>query len=190
MNPLVAAFAGWIALGLEVGLRDAFMLGERDIAPHFTLILVTFVACWARKEHALSFALILGVLMDLLSSVPLTTGDNATLIGPRALGYLAAAYTAYILRAWMYRRHALAVAFLSASAALVGGVLLVAVLRARAIYDPVLVSSAAAELGVQAGSALYTGLVAIPLAFVLGWVRPLFRFPTQGRGSGSMRSNR
>ncbi len=184
MNALVAAFAGWIALGLEVGLRDAFMLGERDIAPHFTLILVTFVACWARKDHAVWFALILGVLMDLLSTVPLTTGDTATLIGPRALGYTASAYTAYILRAWMYRRHALAVAFLSATAALVGGVLIVAVLRARAIYDPVLVGSAAAELGVQAGSALYTGVVAIPLAFVLGWLRPLFGFPAQGRGGG------
>ena len=182
MNLLVLAVAGWIALGLQVGLRDAFLLGNNDIAPHFTLILITFVSAWARRHHLLWFALVMGVMMDLLTSVPLTTGDTATVIGPHALGYALAAYTAYILRAWMYRRHALAIAFLSAAASLVAAVAAVTLLKARTIYDPLELSPASAELGIKSASALYTGAVAIPAAIMLGWVRPLFRFPSQGRG--------
>jgi rod shape-determining protein MreD len=184
MNPLVVCVAAWIGVGMDVGLRDAFQLGHNDIAPRFTLILVAFVSAWARRTHLMWFGVLLGIVIDLLTNVALTNGDTATVIGPHALGYLAAAYTAYILRAWMYRKHALAIAFLSAASALVGAVITLAILKVRAMYDPVLIGPASVELGVRSATALYTGIVAVPVAAGLNWVRPLFRFPAQGRGGG------
>lgn len=184
MNFLVLAVAAWVALGMDVGLRDAFQLGDRDIAPRFAIILLAFVAAWARRRHVLWFSLILGLLVDLLTNIPLTTGDTATAVGPNAIGYLVGGYTAFILRAWMYRKHALAIAFLSAAAALVSAVITLAMLKARAAYDPVMMGSATSELGVRAATALYTGVVAVPVAMGLNWVRPVFRFPVPGRMGG------
>ncbi len=184
MNIIVLVVAAWIALGMDVGLRDAFQLGERDIAPRFAIILLAFVGAWARRHHVMWFGLLLGLAVDLLTNVPMTTGDTATVLGPNAIGYLVGGYTAYILRAWMYRKHALAIAFLSAAAALVAAVISLAMLKARAAYDPVMLGSASAELGVRAATALYTGVFAVPVAMGLNWVRPVFRFPVQGRMGG------
>lgn len=185
MNWISVGVASWVVLGMEVGLRDAFQLGTNDVTPHFAVVLVAFVSAWARRRQAMWHALAMGVLLDLLTNVPLATGETVTVVGPNALGMLCGAYFAYLLRAWMYRRHVLAIAFLSVGAALVSGVVALALVRARGVFEPVQTGSAASALGRAGLSALYTGLAALPLAWLLGLIRPVFGFPTVGRsGSG------
>lgn len=182
MNWIVVVIAGWIALGMEVGLRDALQLGDKGIAPSFVLIYIAFIAAWARRPHALWTALILGIITDLLTNVPVTTGETITIVGVSGLSYTLAAYTAYILRAWMFRRNALAVAFMSAASALVAAALAVTLLKIRSAYDPIQVGGATAELGQRAASALYTGVAALVVVWVLNLLRPLFKFPQNARG--------
>ncbi len=181
MNWLLGVVAAWIALGADLGLRDALQAGTAPILPSFVLILVIFVATWARRGAALWFALAIGAAADLVTNVATTSGDTITVLGPRALGMLTAGYTAYMLRAWMFRRNAVAVAVMSCVGGCVAGVVIVTLLKTRSAYDSLELGRATSELGVQILSAFYSGAAALLVAPVLGFLKPAFGFPSQGR---------
>lgn len=178
MNWLVFAVLAWLFLGLELGLKDALQIGPLGIAPSFVLVLLTVVAMSARPIHALWGAFLLGVLLDLTNAVPSKdAGPVLTIIGPGALGCPLAAHLIISLRALMIRRNPLTVGFLSAVSGLVTSVVFVAVFSLRSRLDPI-PWNATEALVVHASSALYTGLVGIPVALVLLPAAPLLGMPT------------
>ena len=65
MNWLVVGILSWIALGMERGLKDAFQLGDSAIAPSFIVVLVVYIAAWARRPQALVLGLLIGLAADL-----------------------------------------------------------------------------------------------------------------------------
>lgn len=174
--------AAWVALGMEAGLRDAMQAGNSPVAPSFVLILGVFVATWARRGAALWACVLLGAASDLLTNVPAPGGETVTVLGPGALGLLAAGYTTHTLRAWMFRRNAVAVAFMCVVGGCVSAAVSVSLLKLRGAYDTIELSSATRELGWRAGSALYSAAVALLLVPVLTFIKPVFGFPAVGRG--------
>lgn len=183
MNWLVFVIAAWVSFGLEFGLRDALQLGELNISPHFAVILLVFVAMWAAPGAALSASVIIGIGLDLFYQLKLDDGSDVVVIGPHALGCLLAGYAVINMRALMFRKNVLSIAFLSLVATALMQVVVVALLTARGAYDALVFGPAMAELGQRLGSAVYTGLVAFPLGAMLNVLRGVFRFQFE-RGSG------
>lgn len=182
MNWVVFAIAAWITLGFEFGLRDALQLGDLNIAPHFAIILLVFVTLWSTRGAALAAALLLGVALDLFYQVKLNDGSDIVVLGPHALGCLLAAYAVLNLRALMFRKNVLAIAFLSLVAAALAQVVVAALLTAHASYDAVEFGPAASELGQRLASAVYTGVVAIAYGALLGLFRRFFDFQSSRAG--------
>lgn len=167
MNWIVFAVTAWLALGFEVGFRQALQIGHLNVAPSFVLILLAFVSLWARPAHAAWAAVFLGISLDLTSQVPTRTGDPAVIVGPWTLGCLIASYTVLNFRAMMFRRHPLALAFVSGLGTALAHVFVLAVLVLRSKYDDIHMPSASAELWQRLGTAAYTAVVALILAPLL-----------------------
>ncbi len=176
MNWIVFAVVAWIAFGLEIGLRPLISPGDGSIAPSFVIPLLVYVSLWAPARTALWAALVLGLGADLLSSIDLATSGNATVIGPRAIGYLLGAQLVIASRGVVIGRSPVTLVVLSIAAAFVAGVVVVALFTLRSFYDPV-VWSPGRQLGVRFFSALYTGVSALALSLVLIPLGSAFQFP-------------
>lgn len=167
MNWLVFLIAVWITLGMEVGLRDAFQVGASSIAPSFLMVLLVFVSLWARPATLLGASAAIGVLMDLVHQLPTRDGETVVIVGPWALGCMAAGYTVLNFRGMMFRRNPITAGILAAIAGAVAASVVVALLRIRSSYGLIEFGGAAAELWPRLASALYTGIVAVPMTWVL-----------------------
>jgi len=167
MNWLVFLIAAWIVLGMEVGLRDAFQVGVSSVAPSFLMVLVVFVSLWARPATLLGASAMIGVLMDLVHQVPTKDGETVVIVGPWALGCMAAGYTVLNFRGMMFRRNPITAGILAVIAGAVAAAVVVSLLRLRGSYDRIEFGGAAVELWPRLGSALYTGVIAIPMTWVL-----------------------
>lgn len=167
MNWLVFLIVAWLVLGMEVGLRDAFQVGASSIAPSFLMVLVVFVGLWARPATLLVASAVLGVLMDLVHQVPTRDGETVVIVGPWALGCMAAGYTVLNFRGMMFRRNPITAGILTVIAGAVAAAVVVALLRVRSSYDRIEFGGATLELWPRLASALYTGVVAIPMTWLL-----------------------
>lgn len=176
MNWIVFALAAWIAFGLEIGLRPLISPGDGAIAPSFVIPLLVYTSLWAPARTALWGALILGLAADLLSTIDLSPSGSATIIGPRAIGYLLAAQLVIASRGVVIGRSPVTLVVLSIAAAFVAGVVAVSFFTLRSFYDPI-VWSPGHQLGVRFFSALYTGVSALAMALVLIPLSSAFQFP-------------
>ncbi len=182
MNWPVVLFVTYVLLGMELALRPALGLGSSGIAPSFLIPLVVFVATHAPGMTSLWYALALGLLMDLLG--PYNAADaraTITVVGPNALGYVAAAYTVLTLRGVMVRSNRLTLMVLSVVAGAILAAVSAAVVGLRSVYDGDLVVSPSGVLISGLGSALYTAATAFVLAMVLTPLSVLFGFPDPHR---------
>lgn len=174
MNWIVFALLAWLALGFEAGFVSALQLGSTAIAPSFVLVFLVFIALWARSMQALGASLVLGAAMDLLHQYPTSTGELAVVMGPWSVGCMIAGYLVINFRAMMFRRNPLAMGFLSALGAAVAQVVVLSLLRVRSSYDDIVLDGATLELGRRLASAVYTGVLAVPLTWALrptlGWL--------------------
>jgi len=166
----------WLMLGLDVGLRTQLQLGPSS-APSLTLVLVTFVAMWAPKIHALYAALIAGICLDLLGTHVAPGGTSAvSVVGPGALGAVLGALTVLTMRAMVERSNLFALPTLAVVQAALTGLVIVFCFSVRSVYDPSISFDAVPELLSRGLSALATGIAAIPLSLVLRPSGRLFGF--------------
>lgn len=182
MNWLVFAIVGWVMFGLELGMADALQLGVSGIAPSFVMILLVVVAASTPRNTAIWAAIAIGLFLDLTHKAPSPAGARPIIvIGPYVLACLMAAYTVLTMRAMVFRRNVLAMAFLSMFGAAMAGVVVTAVYAVRHFYDGQHIEiHALPELGRRLASAVYTGAIAIVVAPALQWLAPLFGFPQAG----------
>jgi rod shape-determining protein MreD len=178
----------WVFLGLEIGLRAAMPFGEQAIAPSFALILAVYVSMGAPRAHALWASVLLGACVDLASRRvllgPAGTSD-LTVLGPNVLGFALSAQFTLTMRGVVFRKNPISLAFLAVLGGAVCAVLVVALLSIRSLYDPTEFRPGAA-LWQGLLSAVYTGLIALPLGAVLLMLNPVLGFysgPTR-RGIG------
>ena len=177
----------YLALGLEVGLRHTLRWGEAPMAvsPNFVVILGAFVAISAAPAHGAWASLLLGLLIDLLSPIPLSDGQGvAVLIGPHAVGYLVMFQFVQSLRGVVIRRNPIALVVLTVAAGAVEQVVASAFFAVRGVIDP--------DSGVRAMwmlingllSSVYTALPALLITPLLATVSPVFGFPQPGVRGG------
>jgi hypothetical protein len=165
--PLVIVL-GWIALGLEVGLRDSLSLRGTTMSPSFVLCLLVFISSFASEKGTRWTCVALGLAMDLLSPVLLTTAaGEARIIGPHVLAYLLASQLVLQARSFMMRRNPVAIGVMCGVAALLCGLVLTTIYSLRSwMLDP-MEWSAMRDLWTRLGSAIYTSLVGVLVAYAL-----------------------
>ena len=177
MNWVVFAVGAWIMLGLEVGLKGSLQLGDSAIAPSFVAAYAVFIACSAPPRAAQWGCLILGGLMDLTSPMPRVDGGASfTMLGPHALGALLMCQLVLALRGLMYRRNPLSLAFLSMTGFALWQVVATAIYTLRHLTGDPTVWSPSHQLWVRLASAVYTGVVALPVSLALILLMPVFAF--------------
>jgi rod shape-determining protein MreD len=175
VNWLPVAIAAWLLVGVQKGAADLFKLqpGPAAFMPDLVLPLAVFVALAAPGPHAAWTCLGLGLVVDLLSEQTTAEGGSFVVVGPYALGYLLAGLLVLQVRSMMIKKNPLTLAALSAVAAIVAGVVVLAALTIRHAYDARLVWSTWPELLGRFGSAAYTGLAGLILAWPLIRLSPV-----------------
>jgi len=177
-------------LALETSLRNMLRLDAFGrVSPSFMAALLVFLSLFTPRQTALWAALILGVLVDLSTALQQPGARELHLIGPYALGYVAASFLVLQIRSMVFRRRLLTFCILTfLSMTLVAIVVVTAyVLRswlpwAEGFYPTD--GSAPGELGRRLGIAVYSALLAIPLGWLLIRTARLWGFaqvsPTRG----------
>lgn len=181
MNPLAVALAAYVLLGVELGLRAGFELGNTGVAPSLVLPLVVYLAMAAPAGASLWAGLLIGLAVDLVPKTLLGVGagdvGKLTLIGPNALGFLAAAYLTLLLRGFLIRRNPLSLVALTILGGVLAALIAVALITLRAQFDSALDWSALRQLLARLGWAVYSGLAAFFLAFVFRAVNGALGLP-------------
>lgn len=171
MNALLAVLLGWVALGLENGLKQTFSLRLSETvvsAPSFVIPVAAFIAICAPAHQALWACLALGLGMDLTA-----LRDGPVVIGPYAVGLALGCQLVLALRGLMIRRNPLTLVVLSVLMGLVCQVWVTAVFTARRVVDHQTEWHATAELASRIGSAVLTGGSALALSLLLLPLAPL-----------------
>lgn len=180
MNWIIFALLLWVSMGLDLGLRGLLQLGDSAIAPRFGVVLLVFICLWARPGALMLGAVFVGLGMDIFTDVYITGQEGAiTVLGPYALGCMLAGYTIFTVRSVMQRKSAFTLAALTLLATLLVEVVRITLLTVRSFYDDLALDGAVAALGTGAGTAVYTGLLALLLAPLLNALRKPMRFQGQ-----------
>ena len=178
MNWLIFTLVAYFAYVVQAGLAPVWMLGART-EPRLLLVLLVYIGLQASPVTVAFAALALGLLHDIQG-----TGVDG-LIGPWALGYLAASYALLQLRNLLFKDSVFTIAIMT----LVAGVF--AYLVSTALYSfrgvPFLLGQPAP--GFSAANALfqgfldliYTAVFAVPLGYGLIRTRKIWSFVAAGR---------
>jgi hypothetical protein len=180
MNVLLVMVLGWLALGLETGLKSTLSLrwGMVTAAPSFVLPLAVFIALCAPPVQATWACLILGLFLDLTAPQPTYTGE-LVVIGPYAIGLVIACQLVLALRGLVMRRNPLTVVLLSVLAGVVMQIVVTAFFTARAAVGDEIVWHTSHELLGRLVSAGITGGTAFVIAILLSPMAPLLGMPVQ-----------
>lgn len=168
MNWAIVAILGYLLTAAGAGLQPAWSVG--GLAPLPGLVLLAWVGLRSSAMGAMWTGLLLGALIDLSTVGP----SGQTVLGPYALGGLAAAYSVLRTRAALLRSSIWTLSIMTVQAGIVAHLVMVSLLVLRRL--PFLAGaegggySAIGELFEGIGVALITGLLALPLGWALGRV--------------------
>ena len=169
MRILVLFFATILALAFDSSFAGIFTLRSvGDLTPLALPTLVVFVALFAPEVAALISAMILGILVD-LSPGHGELLHGAHLIGPNTLGLLVTTILVLKIRNVVFRRKIITIVFFAAGCVIVTGAVqaLVLILRGFMPWTPPIIGGGFGELLKLFGTAIYTGLLAVPLGWCL-----------------------
>jgi rod shape-determining protein MreD len=184
MNRWTALAVGYFVLALEGPVADALHVGppgRLGAAPSLVVPFVIFIALSAPAATALWTAIICGLVIDITPRQP----DALIVLGPHALGLLAAAYLTITVRPMMVRSNPISLVVLSVVAAAVAGLVVTTAFTLRGVWHGAWADGGAtaplADLRDRAFSALYTGVTAAVLAAILYPMQGLFGFQDPAR---------
>ncbi len=176
--PVFIIFA-FLAVVAQLSVRNAFTLYSiRGISPDFVAALAVFVALFANRSAALWACWTLGLLVDLAPP----DGSTYHLIGPHALGYAAGGYLVLQLRSMVFRRRAITMGFLTFLALIAASLVAVMLLSIRSWYPNELAYAPLNDLGRRVLIAVYSGVVAIAIGWLLNKSVPLWGFQSRSGG--------
>jgi hypothetical protein len=119
--------------------------------------------------------LLIGLTVDLTSDVALENGAIAIVAGPHALGYVLMGQFVLTVRAMLIKRNPLTMPLLTVAGALLVHLFVIAIFTVRNYYDGI-VWDLGSEVARRAASAGYTGVIALPLSYVLHACSGVFGF--------------
>ena len=187
MRALVVIIATIIAMAFDSSFGGVFTLRSAgSITPLAMPCLVVFIALFAPQTLVYVLSLMLGVLVDLSPGQGILEGGSH-LIGPHAGELIAEIGVAMRIRVVVFRRRVLTVAVLAAGSVLVTGSVYALVMLTRGMLPW---TPDAAGGGIEAfaklfGTAIYTGLLAVPLGWCMLSTIGMWRFqsPTSRRST-------
>lgn len=180
MNWLTFSILTYLGFALHVLLAPiCYILGVPE--PMVLLILLVFIGLQAPAMAVAWSAIILGLLVDILPVHQVKTG----LIGPWALGFLAAGYALVQLRNLLFKDSMFTIGIMT----LVAGVFALLVATMLQAFRGVPILGNDAIEGFKASDQLYygfftlisTAVFAVPMGFALLKMKPLWGF--SGRGA-------
>jgi cell shape-determining protein MreD len=178
MRALIVIITTIFALAFDSSFTGILTLRSvGSITPLAMPCLVVFIALFAPETIALLVALLLGALVDLSPGYGELVG-GAHLIGPHALGYLVTALLVLRIRNVVFRRRVITIAVLTTAAVIVTGATEALVLLVRGIlpWTPALKGGGFSDLIKLFGTAIYTGILAVPLGWCLLATIGLWKF--------------
>ncbi len=167
MRAIIVIIAAILTLAFDSSFSGIFTLRSvGSLTPLAMPCLVVFIALFAPETIALVVTLILGMLVDLSPGHGELVG-GAHLIGPHALGFLITTLFVLKIRNIVFRRRVFTVAVLTAGAVLITGATeaLVFIVRGILPWTPPLSGGGFGDLINLLGTAIYSGILAVPL----GW---------------------
>lgn len=173
MNWLTFTILACVAYAIQVALQPVWSINGRE--PMLLLILLVFVGLQAPAITAAWSAILLGLLVDIMLKQ-----HETGLIGPWALGFLAAGFALVQLRNLLFRDSMFTIGIMT----MVAGVfaLLVSTTLHKLRTIPLLGNeqmqsfSAADQLYHGFATLLYTAIIAIPVGYGLLRIRDLWGF--------------
>ncbi len=174
----------FLCIALELSLRGVLELRSiGGITPSFIAPLVVFISMFAPRMTSLWSCLLLGLLMDISTPIAPHSGPSFYVFGPYALGYVFGGFMILQLRPMVFRQRALTIGFLTVLCLVAVALVTVAIFIIRSWYAPdpsiyPISPSAANELFLRFGIALYAGVFAIPFGWLLLATLPFWGFPT------------
>ncbi|MBC8309749.1 MAG: hypothetical protein ISR75_03600 [Phycisphaerales bacterium] len=169
MRAYVAIIATILALAFDSSFGGVLTLRSvGSITPLAMPCLLVFIALFAPETVAILVTLLLGILVDLSPGHGELSG-GAHLIGPHALGFLITTFLVLKIRNIVFRRRVLTIASLAAIAVIITGATEALVLLIRGIlpWTPEITSGGFSGLIKLFGTAIYSGLLAVPLGWCL-----------------------
>ncbi len=167
MRAFIVIIATILALAFDSSFAGILTLRSvGSITPLSMPCLVVFIALFAPETMALLIALMLGVLVDLSPGHGELAG-GAHLIGPHALGYFLSALFVLKIRNIVFRRRVFTIAALTVGVVLTTGATEALVFLVRGIlpWTPSVSGGDFGDLVKLLGTAIYSGILAVPL----GW---------------------
>lgn len=174
----------YLTLVLEKDLMGTLSLEVLGgLRPRLAGCLMVYVALFAPRASVLWGGWLLGLLVDLCVPPALSGPGGVTyLIGPHALGFVLGCTFILQLRAMVFRRRTLTFAMLTVGFVLIDGIVAVSLVTIRSWYPgsggEVAPLSGLQQLMAYVGIALYSGLFAIPVGWLLHRTTPLWAFQT------------
>ncbi len=187
MRVIVLIVATIFALAFDSSVGGIFTLRSvGSITPLAMPVLIVFIALFAPETVAIIVALLLGALVDLSPGYGELEG-GAHLIGPHALGFVVTTILVLKVRNVVFRRRVFTIAVLTAGAVITTGATDAFVLLARGLlpWTPAVSSGGFGDLLKLIGTAIYSGLLAVPLGWCLLATIGLWKFhsPTGRRAT-------
>ncbi|MGA1517164.1 MAG: hypothetical protein ACO396_05270 [Phycisphaerales bacterium] len=179
MNWLLFAPLAILLVVLDASFMPVFRIG--DVWPQWTPALVVFVAMWAPRPTVLWAAFLAGLLRDLSRPEVAANLDAIRVIGPDALGWLFGATFVLAVRRSLLRRHPAAVGAATFAFLVLASLAWGAIWAIRGVLpgslEPWPPGGAMSAVGERIVADAYSGVAAIPLAWLLARRRPGWGFP-------------
>jgi cell shape-determining protein MreD len=167
-----------LGLAFDSGFGGLFTLRSLgSITPLAIPCIVVFVALFAPPTAALVAAWLIGILVDLSPGQSDLIG-GMHLLGPHTLGYPVAVLVILRIRTVVFRRRILTMAILVACCVVAVGAVeaLLLVVRGLMPWNPAATSGGMPALARLIATAIYSGLLAVPLGWGLFATIGLWRF--------------
>ena len=174
-----------LALVFDTGVSEILRIEKVwAIRPSFCGVLAVFVALSAPRTTALWACFCLGLLLDLSNPLTVETGRTLYLIGPYTLGFVAGGWLVLQARSMVFRRRPFTIGVMTIVCLLAVQIVatILFVVRSRSWYPGGPVEWTELTVWVELLKrfliAIYTGLLAVPVGWVLVRSMPLWGFQT------------
>jgi cell shape-determining protein MreD len=185
----VFLIAACLFVAMDNSLLKSLRIGEAPnsaVWPAAAGCLAVFVCLFAPRAAALWACWMLGLLIDLTGPIPALSGGTLRILGPAALGFTVAALLVLRFRAAMFRRRILTVGVLTCGFLIVAGLVQMTIGAVQSWYPGGVQywgsGPASTELFRRMLGALYSGLLGVPIAWLLFKTMPLWSFQSIQRG--------